>query len=208
MRHSEEADGWVISLLLEFSCPTQKLFEKSFTVGGWNFQFYWDYLPMSSLNVSSNLVWSGELPAMNSVLTSRSSSSRKRTSFCRDFLNQGPRSWSERRSGIGKRRARPSTGAFTVSDTWQLLGVWLSSRKTSVKALCCGVSSRRCLDYKTQVRDSHFMFHFLHLKEKICSHSFIPGWRVYYRMCTDETPSAPWRPASGVGATSWDGLQY
>lgn len=100
--------------------------------------FVANYSPISSLKVSSILVWSGELPPVNSVFTSRSSSSKYRTSFCSDFLNQGPLSWSERKSGMGKRMARPNMGALTVSDTWQLVGVWLSSRNTSVKALCCG----------------------------------------------------------------------
>lgn len=102
-----------------------------------------DHIPISSLKVSSIFVCSGELPPMNSDFTSRSSSSRWRTSFCRDFLNHGPLSWSERRSGMGNRTARPSNGAFTVSDTWQLVGVWLSSRKTSVKALCCEMSKEK-----------------------------------------------------------------
>lgn len=102
--------------------------------------------PVSSLKVSSILVWSGELPPMNSVFNSSSSSSKYSVSFCSDFLNQGPLSWSERRSGMGKRTAMPSTGALIVSDTWQLAGVWLSSRKTSVKALCCEIyeESQRC----------------------------------------------------------------
>lgn len=100
-------------------------------------------IPVSSLNVSSILVWSGELPPMNSVFTSRSSSSRWSISFCKDFLNQGPLSWSERRSGMGKRTAIPSTGALTVTVTWQLVGVRLSSRKTSVKALCCEICVER-----------------------------------------------------------------
>lgn len=111
-------------------------FEANLYVSSWV-----TYIPTSSLKVSSILVCSGELLPVNSVFTSRSSSSRYRTSFCRDFLNQGPLSWSERRSGIGKRTTRLNTGALTVINKWVLAGVRLSSRKTSVKALCCGVEA-------------------------------------------------------------------
>lgn len=62
-----------------------------------------EVIPLSSLKVSSILVCSGELFPLNSVLNSKSSSSKRSTSFCRDFLNQGPLSWSERRSGMGNR---------------------------------------------------------------------------------------------------------
>lgn len=93
-------------------------------------------LPHSSLKVSSNLICSGVDPPINSVLNSRSVNVKWRTSFCRDFLNHGPLSWSERRSGIGKRTDRFSAGVATCTDTRQFAGLWESSRNTSVKALC------------------------------------------------------------------------
>lgn len=93
-------------------------------------------VPLSSLKVSSILFCSDEFPPVNSVLSSRSSSSSWSSSFCSDFLNQGPLSWSERRSGIGNRTTSTNRGAFIDTETWQCAGVRLSSRKTSAKALC------------------------------------------------------------------------
>lgn len=98
-------------------------------------KLHFEVLPLSSLKVSSILVCS-ELFPLNSVLSSKSSSSKRSTSFCRDFLNQGPLSWSERRSGMGNRTTSTSWGAFTDSATKQCAGLRLSSRKTSAKALC------------------------------------------------------------------------
>lgn len=96
----------------------------------------WTHLPISSLKVSSNLTCSGVEPPTNSVLNSISVNSRWRISFWSDFLNHGPLSWSDRRSGIGKRTDKFNAGAVTWTETLQFAGVCESSRKTSVNALC------------------------------------------------------------------------
>lgn len=93
-------------------------------------------LPTSSLKVRSNLICSGVDPPMNSVLNSRSVNAKWRISFWSDFLNHGPLSWSDRRSGIGKRTERFNAGVATCTDIRQFAGLCESSRNTSVKALC------------------------------------------------------------------------
>jgi hypothetical protein len=93
-------------------------------------------LPDSSRKVSSSLVCSGVDPPTNSVLDSRSVNSKWRVSFWSDFLNQGPLSWSDLRSGIGKRTDRCRAGVATCTDTRRFAGLCESSRNTSVKALC------------------------------------------------------------------------
>lgn len=126
VRHSEETDSWLIRLLLELACAkteTRSSARSCFVIRKYSSGDIPRFIPVSSLNVSSIFVWSGEPPPVNSVFISIFSSSRWSISFCRDFLNQGPLSWSERRSGMGKRTATPSTGALTVSDMWQLEGV-------------------------------------------------------------------------------------
>lgn len=93
-------------------------------------------LPTNSLKVSSNLLCSGVDPPINSVLNSRSVNAKWRISFWSDFLNHGPLSWSDRRSGIGKRTERFNAGVTTCTDIRQFAGLCESSRNTSVKALC------------------------------------------------------------------------
>lgn len=93
-------------------------------------------IPASSLKINSSFNCSGEEPPRTSVLNSASENLRWRISFCRDFLNQGPRSWSDRRSGMGNRTARWRDGADTSTEVRVFTGERESSKSTSGKSLC------------------------------------------------------------------------